>query len=333
MNGRVCLFVAVLLSALVASPASAEELYAAYWNVENLFDTTDDPKVEKDEEFTPQAPKRWTPERFQIKLGNLARVISDMNRGRGPDVLGLSEVENRAVIEALIAKLAPLGREYAIVHKDSPSFRGIDCAIIYDRAKLELKTTAFHHVDAGQTRDIVEASFEITGERLHVFANHWPSRRNPADARIAAARVLRARVDKILAEDETADILIMGDFNDHPTDVSITQHLRVSIKPAGVRNGALLNTMGDIDRNPHQGTYVYKNQWEVIDQIIVSPGMLDKHGFRWKRGSTRPIFNEYQAFVHRDRRNIPRPSRSYSGDKFHKDGFSDHLPVACLLVY
>ncbi|MHC5114166.1 MAG: endonuclease/exonuclease/phosphatase family protein [Planctomycetota bacterium] len=333
MNARLSLIVAVLLGAACTFPASAEELYAAFWNVENLFDTVDDPRTEKDEEFTPRAPKKWTPERFDIKVSNLARVLADMNRGRGPDLLGLSEVENRAVIEALIAKLAPLGRDYGIVHRDSPSFRGIDCAIVYDKSKLELKTTAFHHVDAGNTRDIVEASFEIAGETLHVFANHWPSRRNPPEARIAAARVLRARVDAITEKDAAADILVFGDFNDHPPDVSLTQHLRASTSPAAVRSGAMLNTMGPIHAHPDQGTYVYKNKWGVLDHVIVSPGMLDKKGFRWKRGSTKAIFYEYQAFVHRDRKNIPRPSRTYTGKNFHADGFSDHLPVACILVY
>src|SRR5436853_4701400 len=115
-----------------APTARGEELYIAGWNCENLFDTEDDPKVEGDEEYTPDSAKHWTTERLNIKLDNLSSIIRKMNDGHGPDVLGLCEVENRKVVEMLVDKLKPLGRKYEIVHKDSPSERGIDCAIILD---------------------------------------------------------------------------------------------------------------------------------------------------------------------------------------------------------
>ena len=105
----------------------------------------------------PQSPKQWTPEQLDIKLNNLAKIISKVNGGHGPDVLGLVEIENRKVIEMLVAKLAPLGRKYEIVHKDSPSDRGIDTALIYDAKVLELADSKFHFVDAEKTRDILEA--------------------------------------------------------------------------------------------------------------------------------------------------------------------------------
>lgn len=161
----------------------ADETYVAFWNVENLFDTIDDPAVEKDEEFTPDAPKKWTEERFQTKLENLARVIADMNGGRGPDVLGLSEIENRFVIEKLIEQLKPLNRDYGIVHKDSPSYRGIDCALIYDRKKLKLKSSDFLFIHS-RTREIVEAELTIGGDSLFVFVNHWPSRGGDREGKV-----------------------------------------------------------------------------------------------------------------------------------------------------
>ena len=116
--------VIALLTILVFPNAGlSDDTFIAFWNVENLFDNVDDPTVEGDEEFTPAGPNKWTEERLAIKLTNLAKVISKMNGGKGPDVLGLAEIENRKVIELLIAKLQPLGREYKIVHKDSPSGR------------------------------------------------------------------------------------------------------------------------------------------------------------------------------------------------------------------
>src|SRR5262245_52182887 len=112
MNKSFTALLIVAFGLLVSTgSASAEELVFASWNVENLFDLKDDPDVQYDEDFTPQSPKRWTKERLDIKLKNLARIISKMNDGRGPDVLGLCEVENRQVVEMLVEKLAPLGRK------------------------------------------------------------------------------------------------------------------------------------------------------------------------------------------------------------------------------
>src|SRR5215212_1793730 len=132
-----------------ATPAAlADEFFIGSWNVENLFDTKDDPSVKGDEEYTPESANHWTKERLDIKLKNLAKIISKMNDGKGPDVLGVCEIENRQVVEMLVEKLKPLGRKYEIVHKDSPSERGIDCAIVYDAAVFSLESPQFHHVDA-----------------------------------------------------------------------------------------------------------------------------------------------------------------------------------------
>src|ERR1041384_4656024 len=132
------LFAALILSLLCFIPstdcAQADEFFIGSWNLENLFDTKDDPSVKGDEDYTPESAKHWTKERLDIKLKNLAKIISKMNDGKGPDVLGVCEIENRQVVEMLVEKLNPLGRKYEIVHKDSPSERGIDCAIIYDSA-------------------------------------------------------------------------------------------------------------------------------------------------------------------------------------------------------
>src|SRR4051794_37970870 len=156
--------------------ARGDDFVIASWNCENLFDTDDDPKVEFDEEYTPDSPKKWTKEKLDIKLTNLASVIKKMKDGKGPDVLGVCEVENRKVVEMLVEKLQPLGRKYEIVHKDSPSERGIDCAIIFDSAVFSLADSQFHHVKAGDTRDIVEAKLHRNDKDLFVFMDHWPSR-------------------------------------------------------------------------------------------------------------------------------------------------------------
>src|SRR6478752_8334302 len=179
--------------------ARADEFFIGSWNLENLFDTKDDPSVKGDEEYTPESAKHWTKERLDIKLTNLAKVISKMNDGKGPDVLGVCEIENRDVVEMLVEKLKPLGRKYEIIHKDSPSERGIDCAIIYDSGVFSLADSKFHHVDAGDTRDIVEAKLHRKDNDLYVFMDHWPSRHHDEEARNKAGDTARKRIDEILA--------------------------------------------------------------------------------------------------------------------------------------
>ena len=308
----------------------ADEFYIACWNVENLFDLEDDPKVELDEEFTPDGPRRWTAERLERKLENLASVISKMNGGRGPDVLGLCEVENRKLVEKLVEKLAPLGRKYEIVHQDSPSDRGIDCALVFDPDVFALADVRFHFVDAEKSRDIVEVRLRRNEADLFVFVNHWPSRHNDEWQRIKAADVLRKRLDEVLAADPKADIVMIGDFNDEPENVSIKDHLRAATSSENLPPGAVYNTMAPI-RAAGKGTFVWDNAWNLIDQVIISPGLLDHAGYHWKENSSERI--EFPELLSQpsDAGTISRPLGSYTMDGYQENGYSDHLAVGCVI--
>jgi endonuclease/exonuclease/phosphatase family metal-dependent hydrolase len=309
--------------------AAADELFLAYWNVENLFDTIDDPAVEGDEEFTPTAPKKWTEERLQIKLKNLARVLSDANDGKGPDVLGLAEIENRETVKLLVQHLSKLDRDYKIVHQDSPSGRGIDCAMIYDAKRIHLKEGRFLAIPQLKTRDIVEGVFEFQDSTVHIFVNHWPSKGNPQSARVAAATILRKRIENLLAVDEMSEIVVIGDLNEMPYEPAVAKTLKTWSDPKSLHPKVLFNSTWKMHEADAEGTYVYRNKWEVIDHVILSQGLLDERGLRWKPESTKTMKHEYQMF--HPRTGIPRPSRSYSGNSFHDDGFSDHLPIRCVL--
>jgi hypothetical protein len=330
---RFVLSPSILISILFALPPSAHagEFYIAFWNVENLFDLEDDPAVELDEDFTPQSPKRWTQERLEIKHTNLSNVIRRMNDGRGPDALGLCEVENRKVVEMLVAKLSPLGRKYEIVHRDSPSDRGIDCALVYDANIFGRTDPKFHFVDAEKTRDIVEVKLRHEGADLFVFVNHWPSRNNDEWQRVKAATVLRARLDDILRTDPQADFVLIGDFNDEPDNTSLNDHLRSSASKENLPAGSLYDTTAPISAES-KGTYVWDDAWQLIDHIIVSPGLLDTNGFHWKQGSSHRL--EFPELFFQSRRPgaIARPNQSYTRDDFHGSGHSDHLPVSCVIV-
>jgi predicted extracellular nuclease len=324
-------FLAVLFFSTIVH---ADELFIAHWNVENLFDTEDDPAVKGDEEFTPDGPYHWTKARYNIKLKNLAKIIERMHHDQGPDVLGLCEIENRKVVEDLIAAINLPKREYKIIHQDSPSSRGIDCAIIYDAKVFELVDSKFHFVAAEHTRDIVEGHFRRNGAELYVFENHWPSRSHDGSFRMTAATTLRKRIDEISAAQNAPDIVVIGDLNDTPDDPSIKEGLRAVGNKDDVKPGMLLDTTFPIHAK-HEGTHVFENKWFLLDHVIVSPGLLDKRGFRWQADSTVAITSTEQMFSPKGSDMIARPSRTYSGmgdiHNFHDTGYSDHLPVGCVI--
>jgi endonuclease/exonuclease/phosphatase family metal-dependent hydrolase len=325
------LFVAVIISLSTSGTAFAKEFYIAGWNVENLFDLEDDPNVELDEDFTPSSPKKWTKERLEIKLKNLSEAIGKMNGGKGPDLLGLCEVENRKVVEMLRDKLSPSGRKYEIIHKDSASDRGIDCALLFDANVFSLADSKFHFVDADKTRDIVEAKLHRDSGDLYVFVNHWPSRRNPEEQRLKAADVLRKRLDEILASDPKADIILVGDFNDEPLNRSLLDHLRSSPSQQILPPGALFDTTAAL-AGEEKGTFLWENKWELIDHIIISQGLLDAAGYQWKQGSSERIVRPELMYQPPYPNAVARPSASYTRNDFHKNGYSDHLAVGCLIV-
>jgi endonuclease/exonuclease/phosphatase family metal-dependent hydrolase len=262
-------FLTVWLGMACQNVCHAEDVYLAFWNVENLFDTEDNPNEEGDEDFTPTGVKKWTEERLTRKISNLSRVIRAMNDDRGPDILGLAEVENQKMAELLAAQMTVKPHRYKVVHRDSPSRRGIDCAIVYDEAKFTLKSSQFFTIDGTEqpTRMIVEAELaDAQGGKLFVFANHWPSRAHPESDRILAAKVLRKRVDEILKADANADFVAFGDFNDFADDPALVETLLTVEKPADAKEGKLLNATWPLFRRG-EGSYVYQNKWETIDLL------------------------------------------------------------------
>ncbi len=322
---RPCLYLLLSLHFLTIF-GYAEDLHVATYNIENLFDAVDDPKKE-DFDAT-----RWDAEKLAVKYKNLAVVIQAMNSGKGPDVLGLCEVENRVVVEALVAKIKLPQRDYKVVHYDSPDERGIDVAIVYDAKVLKLAAEKVHPVTIQTTRDILEAKFNWGNEVFYVFMNHWPSQNNPETDRIAAAKVLRTRLDEIFRGDAAADVICIGDFNEKlPTDPAIQDALRSTQDVSAAKDSVLLNTGGSLLQSKDRGTYVYQNEWGVLDHILVSPGLLGGKGGVWKKDSTREL-REPKLLTAAKGTQIPKPHATYSGKNFDPTGISDHLPLECLLT-
>jgi len=317
----------LFLVAALSLSAQQKESCIAFYNVENLYDTINDPMVD-DEEFLPQGKNKWTGERYEKKLRNLARVLDSLCSG--PSLLGLSEVENEQVLKDLVAHPLLKGKKYGIVHRNSPDKRGIDVALIYRKEAFAPESVASLRVvlpgDSGYpTRDILLVSGKLHGHLIHVLVNHWPSRRGgeqeSAGKRMAAAGVARKAVDSLFKKFADAQVVLIGDFNDQPSDASLLQGLRAegeSGKSDLLNLSAALAERGD-------GSHSYKENWNMLDNLIVSRNFTNrKKGLLLIPGSAavyRPIWMQDKYARHQG-----APYRSYAGPKFI-GGYSDHFPV------
>lgn len=311
--------------------ASGERFTIAFYNQENLFDTEDDPSI-NDEEFLPEGKNQWTPDRYRAKLDNMSRVISQLGDEDGPEVLGLCEIENRRVVEDLINTASLKDKGYGIVHFNSPDRRGIDVGLIYKKAVFSPTTSRSLRITfPGKpdllSRDILMVSGTLKGEKITFFVNHWPSRRGgeeSASSRAAAAQTARTVIDSLLKANPNERLILMGDFNDEPWDVSIQQVLKaVSIdSSAQSPSGYLLNAWGPL-KKAGRGSHNYRQEWSALDQMILSPGLL-KGKLQYVAGSA-DIYKQ-DWMLEASGKYAGSPFRTYAGAKY-LGGFSDHLPV------
>ena len=308
-----------------------EYIRLMFYNVENYFDTKDDPNT-NDNAFLPEGSMRWTQKRYIEKRNNIFRVIANVGEWDPPALVALCEIENRDVLIDLI-KNTPLEKyPYSIVHKDSPDQRGIDVALLYRSDYIKCIAQQFICVrfpdNIRRTRDILYATFITTSnETLHVFVNHWPSRfggqRDSEPSRILAASLMREKVDSIFSRNSMANIVITGDFNDDPIDKSLISGLKALTDTAQSKPSSLFN-LSAYKMKESTGTIKYQGKWSIFDQMIVSGGLL--------RGTFRTdvtqchIFRVYYLFEPDKRYQGVKPFRTYIGLRYN-NGFSDHLPV------
>lgn len=297
----------------------------AFYNVENLFDTEDDPDT-WDDDFTPKGSYRYNEKIYKQKLHNIATVIKDIN----PDVLGLAEIENETVLKDLIAQPDLKGYQYKYAWYNSPDPRGIDVALLYKAASLKVEKAQNYAVklEGLKTRDVLFVTGALHGETVHFLVNHWPSRREGVrksePKRIAAAKVNKRIADSLLRKDARAKIFIMGDMNDNPTDKSVADGLEASSTRKD-KKGYLYNPWADIHRSG-QGTSVYHKQWDHFDQLIISGAAVEGKGLHLKEAD---IFDE--TYIRNpDYGADGYPYRSFNGKRWN-NGYSDHFPVVLYL--
>ena len=323
-----------------------------WWNVENLFDIVNSPRrTEKLERTLKNELKGWTQDILDLKINRLSKIISKINQSHGPDILGLCEIENRHVLELLVKIIRQQlpSRNYKIVHADTEDRRGIDVAFIYDKNKFEVekdnktgKDLVFSHfvMKREATRDILQVNFKTkpSGKRLVLIGNHWPSRSGgqyeSEPYRIVAGETLGYFHQRILDVNEKDDdrntaILAMGDFNDEPFNRSITDYALSTgslLKVKLADNPRFYNLIWSLMTNS-VGTFYFNNFPNLLDQFMISKGIVAKKYFQIKNNSTEIIrFPEMVQGKYEIPINFGRPS-----EKLNKKGFSDHFPIAVTL--
>lgn len=314
---------------------SKDQLYTiAFYNLENLFDAEND-KHTLDNDFTPTGFKKWTLERYSSKRSKLARTIFNIGKEENkypPVLMGIAEVENQKVIKDLIAT-APLDTlHYKYIHYESPDERGIDTALLYNPKYFKVISSEAVPLivenlngDQDTTRDILYVKGTLNNEAVHVFVNHWPSRRDGGDVteykRLVAATLIKEKMKLIETTELSPNYVVMGDFNDDPTSKSIQSLLK---------DTTLYNPMEKLHFPKQRGSANYKKTWSLFDQILISHNFLNyekgSHSF-----SKANIFDE-SFLKEKTGKYKGNPHRTYAGSTY-LGGYSDHFPVYVVMKF
>ncbi len=320
----------------------AKVCVVAFYNLENLYDTIDNPLV-NDDDFTPSGIKKYNGIIYWDKITKLATVISKIGTSfsptSGPVLLGVAEIENDTVLSDLVQHPLLKKRNYQIIHFDSKDARGIDVALLYhpkyfipEKADKLFVALPGNSKDAYYTRDILYVKGQLDGEPVHIYVNHWPSRRGGEErsspAREAAALVCRNHIRMITANDPKAKIIVMGDLNDDPDSPSITKALGAKGNRSSLHAGDLFNPWAEPYRKGI-GTLANRDSWGLFDQIILSESWLDPNQiglFYYQQYIfSQPFMKEnsgrYQGY----------PMRTWDGNTY-RGGYSDHFPTFLVLL-
>lgn len=328
------IIILIFSSELAFAQQSGEPFRVMFYNVENLFDTKDD-SAATDEEFLPEGVRNWSFDRFLAKLDHLAKVVIACGGWEAPAIVGFCEVENRYVVEQLLMRPSLEKIKYKIVHKESPDRRGIDVSMIYNSSRFRPIKYRYIPILSGgvplQTREIlyVAGTPDESGDTIHLFFNHWPSRYGgfleTASLRELAAKTLREEIDRLFRDFSRPKILIMGDFNDQPSDKSISEILGAG--PAiDVREPGKLINLSSSWEGRNSGTIKYQSQWLIYDQIIVSGSMMNSNKAIFCKPGDSKIFRMDFLLERDNTYGGDQPFRTFEGFRY-SGGFSDHLPV------
>lgn len=305
----------------------------AFYNLENLFDTIPNNPLGRDLEFTPDGDNKWDGNKYRTKLRNLAYAISQMKTTvtpLGPACIGVSEIENRSVLEDLVKQDAIKDLNLQVIHHDSPDRRGVDVGMLYNPKFFKPINVTNHFLDIGYpTRDQMCVVGLLGGSRVGIIVNHWPSRRGAKSgwSRDAAAALSKHIADSLLNVDPKMGVIILGDLNDDPSDKSCAEVLGAVKKPKDCKEGGFYNPFWEkLDKGI--GSYIYRGQWDLFDQIIVNYNLL--HGVNGLKFHTAEVLNK-EFLKQQDGQYKGYPKRTFSGGAW-QGGYSDHFPTEIFLT-
>jgi len=331
----------LLLPSVTASPKKRYQVAGvAFYNLENLFDTINN-NGKYDLEYTVKGNRKWDGTKYWNKIHNMAYAISQLKTDitpMGPAVIGVSEIENRSVLEDLVKDPQIKDCNYQIIHHDSPDRRGVDVAMLYN-PRMFRPLNATHHTlkipgyETFRTRDQTCVSGLLLGEPVSIIVNHWPSRlggqQQSSYLREAAAALSKQIADSVLSVNPNQKIFIMGDLNDDPSNDSCAKIIGAKKKEKEVEKGGWFNPWWEV-LDKGIGTLAYKGQWNLFDQIIINDNTLGKDRstlkyFKCKVHNDIPGLKETEG----DRKGYPR--RTFASG-IYLNGFSDHYPTQVFLI-
>lgn len=340
----------VLLAMLLAIGAGVQaqgekkfKLYAiGFYNLENLFDTCHD-EGKNDYEFLPDGSMKWNARKYSHKLRNMARVLADMGTDRLPNIgcamIGVSEVENAKALEDLTAQPALAARGYKFCHVEGEDKRGVDCALLYNprlfsvrNVKLVPYVQPLEKDSAYKTRGFLTVSGTLDNEHVTVIVNHLPSRFNGSFYREQGARQIKAVKDSLIKDDPDVKVIVMGDMNDDPMNKSMAVELGAKREISQVGSDDMYNPWWNTLKGG-KGTLFYNGSWNLFDQIILSPSLINRNGkkdYSTLKYYSHQIFSRDYMFQ-QEGRYKGNPKRTHAGGVW-LDGYSDHLPTIVYLL-
>lgn len=319
----------LLLFSILAVPTHARDGFRiVFYNAENFFDCSHD-SLKSDQEFLPGGIRGWTPSRYFRKAGNIARVLAAVGEDEFPEIVGLAEVENDACLKTLVLSSPLKNAGYSFVHEESNDARGVDVCLLYNRYRFQLMgkealVVSFEDEPHKKTRDVLHVwGRTSSGRELHFFVCHFPSRlggeTESETYRRQVAKRLRSSVDSVFAQDSTANLVIMGDFNDYPSNLSLKADLNALDPREAPLEKHLYNLMLPMDGIPGIGTNKHLADWGILDQLHISTNLLNKT-------AGAHIFIPEFLLLEDERWLGKKPFRTYNG-MVYQGGYSDHLPV------
>ncbi|MCU0328034.1 MAG: endonuclease/exonuclease/phosphatase family protein [Chitinophagales bacterium] len=310
----------------------------SFYNLENLYDTINQEFV-SDEEYLPQSSKNYNTEKYLDKLTKLNEVLIDLGTNYNPDgfaILGVAEIENRNVLNDLINFSSLKSRDIKIIHFDSKDHRGVDVGMLYNpkyyqplkSQKIEVSMAELG--DSFPTRDILWSSGYLLNEKIHVFVNHWPSRRGGEEAtrmkRCKGGTIIRKIIDSIQSISPDDKFVVMGDLNDDPDSYSLTDCLLASSLEK-IKGKELFNPFYNLYKKGF-GTLAYRDAWSLFDQIIISKEFTTASSNQLKFQYERIYRKDFM--INSEGQFQGYPKRTFVGDTY-QGGYSDHFPTFIVL--